>query len=177
VLANETGGPPTATVVPLVIAAAIRNPYAGGYVADLDEIVDRRRAGPEFGRRIVAAAGDGAVAELRQGVPGRRAGEYEHGNAFLTQTFADPVREAVGGGCPGCPRPARSAGRAAARHPAGAQGRALRPLALRHRHGDVRRRAAPDEVVVAFAVATRGRLHARLGGLRADQVAGRDGLR
>jgi hypothetical protein len=32
-------------------------------------------------------------------------------------------------------------------------------------------------VVVAFAFATRGRLHARLGGLAAEDVRGEDGLR
>jgi hypothetical protein len=35
----------------------------------------------------------------------------------------------------------------------------------------------PDEVVAIFAFATRGRLHARLGGLRAEDIEGRDGLR
>jgi hypothetical protein len=36
---------------------------------------------------------------------------------------------------------------------------------------------APDEIMVLFALATRGRLHARLGGLRASDVKGNDGLR
>ena len=36
---------------------------------------------------------------------------------------------------------------------------------------------APDEIMVLFALATRGRLHARLGGLRARDVKGNDGLR
>jgi hypothetical protein len=35
----------------------------------------------------------------------------------------------------------------------------------------------PDEVVIAFAFASRGRLHARLGGLTAAEVRGEDGLR
>jgi hypothetical protein len=35
----------------------------------------------------------------------------------------------------------------------------------------------PEEVVVAVAVATRGRLHARLGGLKASEIVGKDGLR
>ena len=35
----------------------------------------------------------------------------------------------------------------------------------------------PDEVLVAVAVANRGRLNARLGGLDADDVIGQDGLR
>ena len=33
------------------------------------------------------------------------------------------------------------------------------------------------EVAVIFAVATRGRLHARLGGLKAGEIEGKDGLR
>ena len=35
----------------------------------------------------------------------------------------------------------------------------------------------PDEVVVIFAFATRGRLHARLGGLQAKDIEGKDGMR
>jgi hypothetical protein len=35
---------------------------------------------------------------------------------------------------------------------------------------------APDEVIIIWAFATRGRLHARLGGLQADEVKGLDGL-
>ena len=35
----------------------------------------------------------------------------------------------------------------------------------------------PDEVVILFAFATRGRLHARLGGLQAKDIEGKDGLR
>ena len=35
----------------------------------------------------------------------------------------------------------------------------------------------PDEIIVAFALATRGRLHARLGGLKASDIKARDGLR
>ena len=34
----------------------------------------------------------------------------------------------------------------------------------------------PNEVLVAIAVATRGRLHARLGGLKAHEIVGTDGL-
>jgi hypothetical protein len=35
---------------------------------------------------------------------------------------------------------------------------------------------SPDEIVVIWAFATRGRLHARLGGLQAADVQGLDGL-
>jgi hypothetical protein len=36
---------------------------------------------------------------------------------------------------------------------------------------------APDEVVVIVAVANRGRLNARLGGLKYEEIVGEDGLR
>ena len=35
---------------------------------------------------------------------------------------------------------------------------------------------SPDEVVIVFAFASRGRLHARLGGLRAEDIKDEDGL-
>ena len=35
----------------------------------------------------------------------------------------------------------------------------------------------PDEILVIFAAATRGRLHARLGGLKATEIVGEDGMR
>ena len=38
-------------------------------------------------------------------------------------------------------------------------------------------RRCPSEIAVIFAVATRGRLHARLGGLKANEIKGHDGLR
>ena len=36
---------------------------------------------------------------------------------------------------------------------------------------------AADEIVIGVAVTNRGRINARLGGLRKDQVKGEDGLR
>ena len=35
----------------------------------------------------------------------------------------------------------------------------------------------PDEILVLFAGASRGRLHARLGGLAENEVVGKDGLK
>ncbi|MFD1538913.1 amino acid synthesis family protein, partial [Nonomuraea guangzhouensis] len=105
-------------------------------------------------------------------------GEYEHGNAFLTQVFADPVREAVGGGKSWVPSTGKRA----------APGTSIDvPLAhkdalyVRSHYDTVTvtftDAPAPDEVVAIFAFATRGRLHARLGGLTAGAIEGRDGLR
>lgn len=180
VLANETGQPADGQPVRrVVIAAAIHNPYAGRFSQDLSDIVAKSdELGREFGRRAVAASGDATIQSYGKACLVGTLGEYEHGNAFLTQVFADPVREAVGGGKSWVP----STGKV------GAAGATV-DVPLAHKDalyvrsnydtisasfGDAPR---PDEVVVIFAFASRGRLHARLGGLSADEVHGVDGLR
>lgn len=180
VLANESGrlagGP---AVRRIVIAAAVHNPYAGRFSEDLSDIVAKSdQLGHEFGRRAVAAADGVPIQSYGKACVVGVNGEYEHGNAFLTQLFADPVRDAVGGGRSWVP----SSGKVAA------AGSTI-DIPLAHKDalyvrsnydtisvgfGDSPR---PDEVVVAFAFASRGRLHARLGGLTADEVRGEDGLR
>lgn len=180
VLANETGQPADGQPVRrVVVAAAIHNPYAGRFSHDLSDIVAKSDdLGREFGRRAVQAAGEAGIQSYGKAMVVGALGEYEHGNAFLTQVFADPVREAVGGGKSWVP----SVGKVAT---AGA----VIDIPLAHKDalyvranydtvsiafGDAPR---PDEVVVAFAFASRGRLHARLGGLAAQDVRGEDGLR
>lgn len=150
----------------IVLAAAIANPYAGRWSEDLGLIVDESpRLGEEFGRRLQALmAGEPVVSYGKACVVGT-AGEYEHGNAFLTSAFADPVRRAVGGGKSWIPSTGKRGG----------PGTGIDiPLAhkdelyVRSHYDTVTATFAdgpnPDEVVIAVAVANRGRLHARLGG-------------
>ena len=178
-LANETGkladGEP---VRKYVIAAAVRNPFAGRYEEDLSAVIDASpELGREFGRRIREAAGSHAIESYGKAILVGSDGEYEHGNAFLTSPAANPVRDAVGGGQSWVP----STGKV------GAPGVTL-DVPLAHKdalyvrsHYDtvsVSFTDAPraDEVLVIWAFATRGRLHARLGGLQAKDVKGEDGL-
>ncbi|MDX3192748.1 amino acid synthesis family protein [Streptomyces sp. MN03-5084-2B] len=180
VLATETGQPADGPAVRrIVVAAAVHNPYAGRFSEDLTDIVAKSaELGREVGRRAVEAAGGEPIRSYGKACVVGTLGEYEHGNAFLTQVFADPVREAVGGGKSWVP----STGKV------GAAG-AVIDIPLAHKDalyvrsnydtisigfGDAPR---PDEVVIAFAFASRGRLHARLGGLSAAEVRGEDGLR
>ena len=179
-LATETGaladGDP---VRKIVIAAAIRNPYAGRFSDDLGDIVDGSgELGEEFGRRAIAADGGLLIESYGKACLVGLIGEYVHGYAFLTETFADPVRQAVGGGKAWVPSTGKR----------GAPGTSI-DVPLAHKdalyvrsHYDTitvtfTDAPAPDEVVAIFAFATRGRLHARLGGLAAAAVEGRDGLR
>lgn len=180
VLANETGeladGAPLRRIV---IACALHNPYAGRFERDLSPFVEASAVlGREFGRRIVEASAGTPVESYGKACLVGTDGEYEHGNALLTTTFANPVRDAVGGGLAWVP----SSGKR------GAPGTTI-DIPLAHKDalyvrshydtvtvsfGDAPSR---DEIVIAYAFATRGRLHARLGGLKAGEIAARDGLR
>jgi hypothetical protein len=163
----------------VVISAAIHNPYAGQFSQALDRIVDRSvDLGEEFGRRFKTILAGQPIESYGKAAIVGAAGEYEHGNAFLTNAFADPIRDALGGGKAWFPSTGKR----------GAIGAAIDiPLANKNAlyvrsHYDTITATftdapAPDEVVVCVAVATRGRLHARLGGLRADEIVGTDGLR
>lgn len=178
-LANETGkladGEP---VKKYVLAAAIHNPFANTYSDDLSSLIEYSpELGKEFGRRIKEIAGENDIVSYGKAVLVGAFGEYEHGNAFLTNPAADPVREAVGGGKSWVP----STGKV------GAPG-AILDVPLAHKdalyvrsHYDsiaVSFNDAPrnDEILVIWAFATRGRLHARLGGLKAEDVKGENGL-
>lgn len=178
-LANETGvladGEP---VRKIVIAAAVHNPYAGRFSQDLGDIVaDSPKLGEEFGRRIREAAGGLTIQSYGKACLVGTAGEYEHGNAFLTAIFADPVRAAVGGGKSWVPSTGKRGGPGTVLDVPLAHKDALY---VRSHYDTITVSFSdapnPDEVVVVFAFATRGRLHARLGGINAAEIEGRDGL-
>jgi len=177
--ANETGkladGEP---VYKYVVAAAIQNPYAGRYSEDLSELIEHSpELGREFGRRIQALAADKAIQSYGKACLVGANCEYEHGNALLTNPAANPVRDAVGGGMSWVPSTGKR----------GAPGVVI-DVPLAHKdalyvrsHYDTisvsfNDGPAPDEVIIIWAFATRGRLHARLGGLALEDVKGEDGL-
>jgi hypothetical protein len=178
-LANEIGvladGEP---VVKITVAATIKNPYAGKFVEDLSMVVDASpELGNEFGKRIIEAAAGRTIMSYGKACIVGDAGEYEHGNAFLTNDFADPIRKAIGGGQSWFP----STGK---RGPSGC----TIDIPLGHKDALYVRACydtvtasfgdspASDEVVIAIVVATRGRLHARLGGLTHEEAKGNNGL-
>ncbi|MEO3855732.1 amino acid synthesis family protein [Acrocarpospora sp. B8E8] len=161
----------------VVVGAILDNPFAGRYVEDLSPAVDWS---PELGALLaglaVRALGEPALSYGKGGIAGT-GGVQEHVVAFITTPFGDALRKAVGGG-------------AAWVSSATCVGAAGTPLTIPLAHKDalyVRDHydavtlfpadaPLPGEVLVAVAVANRGRLNARLGGLAAADVAGRDGL-
>lgn len=161
-----------------VIAACIHNPFAGRYVQDLSSWIDASPAlGEEFGRRIKAAAEGRAIESYGKAILVGVDGEYEHGNALLTNPAANPIRDALGGGKSWVPSTGKRGGPGT-----------ILDIPLAHKdalyvrsHYDtvsVMFNDAPnrDEVLVCWAFATRGRLNARLGGLKASDIKGEDGL-
>ncbi len=178
-LAGETGAPADGEPLrKIVIAACIHNPFAGRYVQDLSAWIDASpELGQEFGRRIREAAAGKAIESYGKACLVGLDGEYEHGNALLTNPAANPVREGLGGAKSWVPSTGKR----------GAPGTAIDiPLAhkdalyVRSHYDTVTAQFNDgpnrDEVVLVWAFATRGRLNARLGGLRASEVKGLDGL-
>lgn len=166
-------------LVKLVIAAAVENPQPGQFVESFEAVIQQSAAlGVEFGRRFQAALGAMKVQSYGKAALVGVNSEYEQGNAFLTTAFADPVREALGGGKAWIPSTGKRGG----------PGTCI-DIPLAHKdalyvrsHYDTvsvtfMDAPGPDEIVIAVAVATRGRLHARLGGIKLHEIIGKDGLR
>lgn len=161
-----------------VVAAVLRNPYANSIGENLDNaILPSEQLGKMFGERILAASRDLEIQSYGKGCIVGTGGEYEHGNALLTSRFADPIREAIGGGKSWIPSTGKR----------GAAGVTI-DIPLAHKEalyvrshydtvtasfGDA---PSPEEIVIIFAVATRGRPNARVGGLSVAEVKGLDGL-
>ena len=171
---NEQGVP----LRKVAVVAVVENPYAGKRVEDLRPMIAAsEELGRDMGKLLVETLGPYEVQSYgKAGIAGL-AGEQEHANALLTTTFANPLRDIVGGGkawissftkraAPGVPIDI--------------------PLACKdalyvRSHYDGMTVLLPDapsadEIAVIFSVANRGRIGARVGGLKFDEMKGRDGL-
>jgi hypothetical protein len=168
---------PLRRVAPLAIVA---NPYAGRYVEDLSEAIAASvEVGAVLAKLAVEAMGSYKVESYGKGGVVGLGGELEHANAMLTTTFATPLREAVGGAeawipsftklaAPGCLIDVPLAHKDA--------------LYVRSHYDGVSVTLPPDapaadEVALIVCLANRGRLNARVGGLNARDIGGKDGLR
>lgn len=161
----------------VAIAAVVSNPYAGRFSEDLSEILEFSVGlGDRMGALLVEAMGVPVRGYGKASLVGAN-GEDEHGHAYLTSVMADRVREAVGGGAAWIPSTGKRGAVGASIDVPLAHKDALKVRA----HYDtivvsVPDAPEPDEVVVVIAGASRGRPNFRLGGLRAEDVVGEDGL-
>lgn len=175
------GGPVAAQ--PLRRAAAIaviRNPYAGKYVEKIEAFMDDLKPlGLAMARSLVAAlGGDAKVVEgYGKGAIVGSAGEVEHG-ALWHVPGGYGMREVLGG----------AKAIVASTKKVGGPGTRL-DVPITHINAsyvrshfdamEVGLNDAPraDEIVLALVMTTGARVHARVGGLKASEIKGEDGLR
>lgn len=155
--------------------AVVENPYAGRYVEDLKPMIEASAAlGRDMAQMALAAFGQHEVQSYGKGGIVGVAGEQEHANALLTTTFANPIRDAIGGGDAWISSFTKKGGPGT-----------LIDIPMNHKD-DVYVRShydgmslvlpdapMPDEVAVIFCMATGGRLNARVGGLTHEDVTAR----
>ncbi|WP_043830096.1 amino acid synthesis family protein [Muricoccus aerilatus] len=160
--------------------AIVANPHAGRYEPDLSGVIaDSEAVGALLAKLALEAMGGLPVESYGKGGVVGLGGEQEHANAMLTTTFAEPLRVAVGGALSWIPSFTKVAA------PGG-----IIDVPLAHKdalyvrsHYDGVTVAlppdapAPDEVALIVVLANRGRLNARVGGLKAGEISARDGLR
>lgn len=160
--------------------AIIANPWAGRYVEDLkDGIAASVEIGKLLAETAVAAMGPFKAQSYGKGGVVGIGGELEHANALLTTTFATPLREALGGAEAWIPSFTKLATPGAVIDVPLAHKDALY---VRSHYDGVTvvlppEAPAPDEIALIVCLANRGRLNARVGGLAAKDVVGKDGLR
>ena len=158
----------------------IRNPYAGGYVEKIEDFMDDLKPlGLEMARSLVAAlGGDPRVVEgYGKGAIVGSAGELEHG-ALWHAPGGYAMRDVLGG----------AKAIVASTKKVGGPGARL-DIPITHINASYVRSHfdamevgiadAPraDEIVLALVMTTGARAHARVGGLKASEIKGEDGLR
>lgn len=177
-ICHESGPVAEQPLVKAAVGVIIRNPFAGRYEEDLSPLTkDSAGLGTELGRRAVSQLGGRSVQGYGKGGIAGVAGEQEHVVACVTTVFGDAFREAVGGGAAWISSATK----------VGPAGVSLDiPLAYKdalyvRSHYDAVTLSCPDgprpdELLVAVAVSSGGRVHHRVGGLSIEDAVG-DGLR
>ena len=178
---TEMGQPVSPPTRRAAAIAVIANPFAGRYVEDLSELVE---IGEELGQllteRAVAAlgiAGPQAHSYGKAAAVGEN-GELEHAAAILHPKLGAPARKVLGKGAALIPSSKKRGGPGVSFDiPLGHKDAAF---VRSHFDGmEVRVADAPraNEIVVAVAVTDSGRPLPRVGGLKAGDIKGEDGLR
>jgi len=177
-VSREAGRPAAPPLRKVAVVAIVDNPFAGRFEPDLSALVT---ASEQIGRTICNLA----VSLLKPHAPesyGKAAiigmaGEQEHGVAMLTTVFGNVMRDAAGGGKAWISSMTKRA----------APGATIDiPLASKdalyvRSHYDGMTLTLPDaplpnQIAVIICIANRGRINARVGGLRHEDMRGEDGL-
>lgn len=177
---HEGGPPPAEPLLRGAVCAVLHNPYAGRYEADIAPMMEALKPlGLAMANALIDALGGdpGRIEGYGKGAIVGAAGELEHG-ALWHVPGGYAMREALGGAKAIVPSTKK----------VGGPGTRL-DVPVTHidasyvrSHFDAFEVGLPDapaadEIVVALVMTTGPRIHARVGGLAADEVAGEDGLR
>ena len=158
------------------VAVVCTNPYAGTWSDDLAELIDfGERMGDELTRRCQEALGAPVEAYGKGGIVGEH-GELEHVAAVLHPKFGAPTRSLTGGVSILPSVKKRAAMGASLDIPV----HHIKAMLVRSHFDAMEIRVpdapAADELLLALAVSDGGRPHARVGGLKAEDAVGEDGL-
>jgi hypothetical protein len=177
---HEGGTPVERPLHRAAALAVIKNPFAGGYVEDIAGMMAKLEPlGVDLAKRLIATlGGDPSVVEgYGKGAIVGEAGELEHG--ALWHVPGGYSMRAVLGDAKAIVPSTKKVG------PVGAR----LDIPVTHinasyvrSHFDAMEVGVPDapragEMVVALVMTTGPRVHARVGGLKAEDVVGQDGLR
>jgi hypothetical protein len=155
--------------------AVVENHYAGHYVDDLKPMIEASVAlGRTMAEIALTAFGQHEIQSYGKGGIVGTAGEQEHANALLTSAFANPIRDAIGGGDAWISSFTKKGGPGT-----------LIDIPMNHKddiwvrsHYDgmsvvVPDAPMPDEIAVIFCIASGGRLNARVGGRTHEEAVAR----
>jgi len=177
---HERGPASSAPLRRAACLVVIRNPYAGQYVSDIAGFMDDLKPlGLDMARALVRSLGGDsrAVEGYGKGAIVGSAGELEHG-ALWHVPGGYGMREVLGG----------AKAIVASTKKVGGPGTRL-DVPITHIHASYVRSHfdameigiadAPraDEILLALVMTTGARIHARVGGLKASEIKGEDGLR
>ena len=161
--------------------AVIENPFAGRYVEDVAELVSiGEELGALLGARCVQALGiaPGEAHSYGKAAIVGEAGELEHAAAILHPKLGAPLRLAVEKGAALVPSSKKMGGLGTAIDvPLGHKDAAFVRSHFDAMEARVADAPRANEIVVAVVVTDSGRPLARVGGLKASEIQGVDGLR
>jgi hypothetical protein len=174
--AGQAADPPLRKVA---VIAVIDNPFAGKpYQEDLSSLTDASEA---LGAKITNMAADAmhpyAIESYGKASVVGTAGEQQHGSAMVTTIYGNVMRDAAGGGAAWISSTSKRM-----------QAGGIIDVPLAHKdalyvrsHYDTMTVMLPDaplptEIAIICCFANRGQLNARVGGLEASEIKGKDGL-
>ena len=175
------GGPVAATPLKVgAIAAVLKNPYAGDYVQDILPMMDALKPfGLEMSKRLIAALGGEPkkIEGFGKGAIVGEAGELEHG-ALWHVPGGYAMRELLGNAKAIVPSTKKVGG------PGARLDIPVTHINASYVRGhfnamEVGIADAPraNEMVLILVMTTGARVHDRVGGLKASEIKGEDGLR